>query len=89
MTNSKSAVLMVLGAMIAMAPALGCDCNCDPPDPMESGDYVIVPRASGHVHPGDEWLVGGQLHVDREAEVATIRYTREGTTYEVRYTLEP
>lgn len=91
MMISKSRVLlaMTLGALAVVAPVLGCDCNCDPPDPVESGDYVIVPRGPGKVHAGDEWLVGAEIHVDRETEVATIRYTREETTYEVRYTLEP
>jgi hypothetical protein len=67
--------------------ATGCDCNCDEPASFESGDYLIVEPAYRQLFPGDEWFVGGGLHVDREAQVATIRYTREGTTYEVRYTL--
>lgn len=92
MTNSKSVARMtiVLAAALAIGPAMGCYCNCDTLlPPVESGDYVIVPRGPGKVHAGDEWLAGGEIHVDRETEVATIRYTREGTTYEVRYTLEP
>lgn len=69
----------MLGAVVTMNPAL---------EVMESGDYMIVPRSSGNVAPGYEWLVGTALHVDREAGLATIRYTRDGTTHEVRYTLE-
>lgn len=86
--KSMTTRAIALGAIVVMGPVSGCDCNCDTPDPAESGDYVIVPRGSGNVQPGDEWVIGGELHVDRDANFATIRYTREGTTYEVRYTLE-
>jgi hypothetical protein len=92
MRGSTSAIARVraatLAATMVMAPALGCDCNCDAPEPMESGDYVVVSPSSGNVHPGDEWVIGGALHVDRDADVATIRYERDGTTYEVRYRLD-
>lgn len=89
MTISKSIALLAttLGAMLVVGQVLSCEGNCEPGPPMESGDYVILPPSSGHVYPGDEWVIGGEVHVDREAEVATIRYTSEGTTYEVRYTL--
>lgn len=83
--KSPTVMAMVLATMTG--PTFGCDCNCDPLDPMESGDYLIADPAYGRVHAGDEWLIGGELHVDREAHSATIRYIREGTTYEVRYTL--
>jgi hypothetical protein len=90
MTNSIIPTMraLALGALATTAPALGCDCNCDTPDPFESGDYVIISPSSGNVNPGDEWVIGSELQVDRDANVATIRYTREGTTYEVRYRLD-
>jgi hypothetical protein len=98
MTNSKSVVVRVvaLGAMMAIGQVLGCwgwGCDDLPFDLVESGDYVIVPPKPIHVEPGDEWLSeslnGSDVHIDREAKFATIRYTRLGTTYEVRYTLVP
>lgn len=79
-------ITMTLGLLAITVP--GCIRTCDEPDLFESGDYVIVEPAYQQVIPGDEWFLGGQLHVDRQAQVATIRYTRDGTTYEVHFTLE-
>lgn len=79
-------------ALAAMSQTAGCWPACPEPEPFESGNYVIVGLANGHPRPEDQWLldtvVGAQLTVDREAGEATIRYTKDGTTYEVRYTLE-
>jgi hypothetical protein len=67
----------------------GCWSPCPEPELFESGVYEIGGLISG---PADQWLVatiiGAQLTVDRDASEATIRYTRDGTTYEVHYTLE-
>lgn len=87
--RSIARMAVTLGAIVALGPGLGCDCNCDAPYPMESGDYVIASPTYDNIHAGDEGFLGGELHVDREAHLATLRYTREGTTYEVRYTLQP
>jgi hypothetical protein len=79
-------------ALAAVSQTAGCWPACPEPEPFESGDYVIVGLAKGNPRPEDQWLVdtvtGAQLTVDREASEATIRYTKDGTTYEVHYTLE-
>jgi hypothetical protein len=58
---------------------------------LEDGDYVATdPFGAIHdLNPEFEYLVGAEVHVDRAARVMTIRYEREGSTYEVRYTLTP
>lgn len=88
MTLRKPITLIAMTLGLLAISAQGCEYNCDEPAPFESGDYLIVEPDSRPLHVGDEWFVGGQLHVDREARVATIRYTREGTTYEAHFTLE-
>ena len=79
-------------AFAAVSQTGGCWPGCPEPEPFQSGDYVIVGLAHGNPRPEDQWLVdtvsGAQLTVDREAGEATIRYTKDGTTYEVHYTLE-
>jgi hypothetical protein len=70
----------------------GCWPGCDPYESVESGDYVIDGVAGADPRPEDRWLldavVGALLTVDREANETTIRYTHDGTTSEVHYTLE-
>jgi hypothetical protein len=82
----------VLVGLAAVSQAGGCWEPCPEPIPFESGNYVIVGLASGDPRPEDQWLVdtvtGAELTVDREAGNATIRYTKDDTTYEVHYTLE-
>ncbi|KIG13018.1 hypothetical protein DB30_00792 [Enhygromyxa salina] len=56
-------------------------------EPVESGEYVLI-EPFGPLRPGYEDLVGAQLIIDRDANTSIIRYTREGTTYEVRHTLD-
>lgn len=79
-------------ALTVVSQLMGCWPACPEPEPFESGEYVIVGLASGDPRPEDQWLVdtvtGAQLRVDREAGEARIRYTKDGTTYEVHYTLE-
>ena len=86
---------MSWGTSLVVALAIqtaGCWPACPEPEPFESGNYVIVGLAKGNPRPEDQWLVdtvsGAQLAVNREAGEATIRYTKDGTTYEVHYTLE-
>ena len=81
----------VLVALAAVSQTAGCWPGCPEKEPFESGDYVVLPL-NDLPRPEDQWLVdrvtGALLSVDREADEATIRYTRDGTTYEVHYTLE-
>jgi hypothetical protein len=76
-----------LASMLLTTPTFGCDPDCGPYR-MESGDYRIIAPADGRLAPEDEWLLGGELHVDRDADLAILRYSRDGTTYEVEFTLE-
>ncbi|WP_146157148.1 hypothetical protein [Enhygromyxa salina] len=65
--------------------------SCGPCGPdfdlVESGEYEIVGGLYGKLSPEYEDLVGARLLVDRDTEISTIRYTRDGTTYEVRHSL--
>lgn len=61
--------------------------NCDHED-LEDGDYVLRQKLAS-LDPEFQWLVGAEVHVDREARLVTIRYERDGTTYEVRGTIDP
>ncbi|KIG12186.1 hypothetical protein DB30_01822 [Enhygromyxa salina] len=54
---------------------------------MESGEYKIL-NLYGQLSPDYEDLVGAKLIIDRDTETSTIRYTRDGTTYEVRHALD-
>jgi hypothetical protein len=68
-------------------------CCEDPTERLEDGEYVI-PRFSvagepHTIHPEWAWLLDAKVHVDRAARLMTIRYDRDGSTYEVRYTLTP
>lgn len=72
--------------------ALSHACNDEPCEGgfLDPGDYmvseVVGPEGSGVAsHP---WLEGARVHVDRAAGSMTIRYERDGSTYEVRYTLQ-
>ena len=72
---------------IALATAYtlaSCSGRCES-EPVASGSYVVDHMWAGA--PGWDWLTGANVEIDREERLMTIRYTREGTTYEVRYTL--
>ncbi|KIG17820.1 hypothetical protein DB30_02853 [Enhygromyxa salina] len=85
-TGLALALVLMMGA----AHVAGCIERCDDSDslePLESGEYMIVNRR-GPLMEGYEDLVGAQLIIDRDAETSIIRYTRDGTTYEVRHALD-
>src|SRR5690606_6523830 len=79
--------------LAALSQTGGCDCApCPEPEPFKSGNYEIVGLAFGHPEPESQWLldtvIGAAVIVDRGAREVTIRYTKEGSTYEVHYTIE-
>ncbi|WP_052559076.1 hypothetical protein [Enhygromyxa salina] len=85
-------ISLALALVLALGAAqLGsCIGRCDDSEtlePLESAEYVIINRR-GPLRPGYEDLVGAQLIIDRDAETSIIRYTRDGTTYEVRHALD-
>ena len=70
--------------LVALAQLLGCSNPCpDPDDLVRSGNFRV-----SYVREGYEWLLDARVVVDREAGTAKIRYTRDGTTYEVTFMLE-
>jgi len=81
-------------ALVAVSQTGACDCApCPEQEPFESGTYEII----GLTHPSitmpeDQWLrdtvVGARVMVDREAGDVTIQYRKDGTTYQVHYTIE-
>lgn len=81
-------------ALVALSQTGGCDCApCPEQVPFDSGNYEIVGLTHPNiVMPEDEWLlstvVGARVMVDREAGEVTIQYTKDGTTYQVHYTIE-
>ena len=87
-----ASAVMVLGLIAAVAYGSSCDsAPCGALLPIESGAYVISEFAYGKLDSDDEWLrqalPGAQLTIDRDNDISIIRYTRDGTTYEVRHTL--
>lgn len=71
----------IIVAIMLVTSLCGSACigNCDPErHSVESGQYVLLDNGL---------LADGQMTIDREAETATLRYTREGTTYDVEFTL--
>lgn len=80
-----AAALVVL--LVGAVQSFGCS-NCGEPKSLEAGSFRIVQAHEGT----EEWLadalIDGQLDLDREDGVATVQYVREGTTYEVRFTIE-
>jgi len=80
----RDLVTVTLGSMfVAAFVVFGAGCGVDCPDyPVESGDYEM------NAHGDHEWLDGATLTIDREAGTAKIRYIRDGSTYEVTFTLD-
>lgn len=79
-----------LALMLVMGVAQVASCGryrCNERDIVlvESGEHILI--LDGQVHPDYADLVGAQLIIDRDTETSTIRYTRDGTTYEVRHSL--
>ena len=83
MQHSSITISMMLATALAYT-ATSCTDRCES-EPVNSGSYVVDHMWSGP--PGRDWLIGADVEIDREERLMTIRYTREGTTYEVRYTL--
>ncbi|WP_205633191.1 hypothetical protein [Enhygromyxa salina] len=67
-----------------MSQIASCIERCDD---SESGEYEMIRGLYGEFSPEYEDLVGAQLIIDPGAETSKIRYTRDGTTYEVRRSL--
>lgn len=72
--------------VVGVAQTASCRFGCGELEPVESGEYTIL-NQSGQLDPEFEDLVGAQLLIDRDTETSTIRYTRDGTTYEVQHSL--
>lgn len=79
---------LLLGVFIA---AFGYACNREPCEGgfLDPGDYVVrdVVGPDGSDDASHPWLEGAQVHVDRAAGTMTVRYQRDGSTYELRYAL--
>ena len=82
-----AALLILLAGTVQ---SIGCS-NCEGPSiPFESSTFRITKASTN----GDdeEWLadalVDGQLDIDRGNDVATLTYTQDGTTYEVRFAID-
>lgn len=82
--RGKRVGLLALCAGVLLSACCCEECRIER---LDDGDYVLT-HVSGSIHGvAYPWLEGAQLHVDRTARLMTIRYQRDGTTYEVRYTL--
>src|SRR5690606_27497183 len=87
-------VAVMLG-LVSVVQTLGCECNCDGLEaiPLEAGQYEVTRimydnSDSAWMGHDPEELIGGEFEIEPEAEFATLRYTRDGTTYEVRFVIE-
>jgi hypothetical protein len=67
---------------------LSCIGNCRDVElePVEGGDFVVARHTYGPDEP--HWLIGARVTIDLDTQSAMLRYTREGTTYEVHYVLD-
>jgi hypothetical protein len=96
MSHQRLARLAWIGAflgVLGLNQAGGCVRNeCPEREPFESGNYEIIGLTYDFLMPEDQWLVntvvGAQVTVDREAGEVTISYIKDGTTYQVHYTIE-
>ncbi|WP_052556194.1 hypothetical protein [Enhygromyxa salina] len=86
MTDRFAAWLSTILLLIGLGQVTGCRFNCGELEPVKSGEYMIL-NLYGQLNPDFADLVGAQLIVDRDTETSVIRYTRDGTTYEVRHSL--
>ena len=86
MTDRLATWLSTTLLLMGLAQVAGCRFSCGELEPVKSGEYVIL-NLYGQLNPEFADLVGAQLTIDRDAETSTIRYTRYGTTYEVRHSL--
>jgi hypothetical protein len=83
----RSSLPTLLLTLLGAASTLGCyDCRDVEPTPVESGDYTVTKWVFGPE--AQQWALGAQLTIDREEGFAILRYTRDGTEYEVHYMLE-
>ena len=53
---------------------------------LETGDYIVSEVELDHAAEW-QWMEGARVHVDREEGFMTVRYARDGTTYELRYAI--
>jgi hypothetical protein len=88
----RLACVSAIVGLVLLSQTGACVCTpCPDQEPFESGRYEVV-GLNGRTEPESQWLIdtviGAQLTVDRETGEATIRYTKDGTTYEVQYTIE-
>jgi hypothetical protein len=67
--------------------AVGClhfgACSCEE-DSLKTGSYIVADIRKDR-NSEWQWMSDARVHVDREEKFMTIRYTRDGTTYELRY----
>lgn len=90
MTRHRVALLaLVVFTLVGCLWPAACTV-CEEPDEtkdvLPTGDYVVsgvdLDRAGEW-----QWMKGARVHVDREEGFMTVRYTRDGTTYDLRYAI--
>ncbi|PRQ05002.1 hypothetical protein [Enhygromyxa salina] len=85
MTVRLTTCLVLLAGAAQVASCITYDCGTL--DLVESGVYRLHDTIYDRLDPQYTDLLGAQLTIDRDTETSTIRYTRDGTTYEVRHSL--
>jgi hypothetical protein len=82
--------VVLLALLASVVQSIGCG-GCESSIPVEGGSFRVAKVRQ--VSASEEWLadalIDGQLDVDLESNVATLQYEREGTTYQVRFTISP
>ena len=84
--------LLLVGVAVGVAMSgslLGAcwECPPGPLDPLESGDYVVTRVNPPDTPPG--FLLGASVHIDAEQGFVTFVYTRDGSTFDVRFDAAP
>ena len=87
------ASFVAIVGLTALSHTFGCIGPCPDPTPFDSGEYTVVEHSYGNEgDPLERWVldraIDAQLTVDRDAGEVTIRYVKDGSTYQVHYTIE-
>jgi len=86
-----AATWALLAGLAALSHTTACGGSCPEQEPFHRGEYTIAETIDEHADPLQQAIVdratGAQLTLDRDANVATIRYTHDGTTYDVHFAL--
>ncbi|HLT37351.1 MAG TPA: hypothetical protein VK034_13755 [Enhygromyxa sp.] len=88
--ESICCIAALVGLLATTVQGVGCEAGCEEDVAVGAGEYRITKAST--IGDDEEWLadalVDRQLDIDRENNVATLIYTHDGTTYQVRFAID-